>query len=99
MKARHVGLIPEGKQRCYKCEGWGVTHYSADEIGKAVTCSVCDGEGLRDLPPLPPPPVYKTAEDYFQEWLADQGISPDSPDAELAERAWMACLELYDDGL
>lgn len=94
MEARHVGPIPEGKQRCYKCEGRGVTHYSAEEIGKAVACSACGGEGLRDLPPAP---VYKTAKDYFQEWLADQGISPDSSDAELAERAWMACLELYDD--
>lgn len=95
MKTRHEKPIPKGKQPCYQCEGWGVTHYSAEEIGKAVTCSVCDGEGLRDLPPEP---FYKSVEEEFDEWAAEQGISPNSLEAHYAELAWNAAAERYGDG-
>lgn len=97
MKTRHEGPIPKGKQPCYQCEGRGVTHYSAEEIGKPVTCSKCDGEGLVDSPPYVPT-VYKTVEDEFDEWLTTQDISPHSLEAHWAEIAWNAAAERYGDG-
>lgn len=101
MKNRHQGPIPKGKQPCYQCEGWGVTHYSAEEIGKAVTCSVCEGEGLRDLPPES---VYQTVDEEFDEWLSAQachGVCMGGYTFEeeiIARAAWKAAQERYDDG-
>lgn len=95
MKTRHEGPIPEGKQRCHRCEGWGVTHYSADEIGKPVACSDCEGLGITDAPPRP---VYKSVEEEFDEWLTEQGISPNSLEAHYAELAWNEAAERYGDG-
>lgn len=96
MKTRHEGPIPKAKQPCYKCEGWGVTHYSAEEIGKAVTCSVCDGEGLRDLPPEP---VYPTVDEEFNKWLSTHTHDLYTEEEEaLARAAWKAAQERYGDG-
>lgn len=95
MKTRHQGPIPEGKQRCRRCEGWGVTHYSAEEIGKAVACLGCDGLGITDAPPQL---IYKTVEEEFDEWLSSQKVSPLSLEAHWAELAWNAAQELYGDG-
>jgi len=43
-------LIPLGKRRCLNCEGSGFSQYSAEEIGKPVTCTKCKGEGLTNSP-------------------------------------------------
>lgn len=96
MKARHEGPIPEGKQRCRLCEGWGVTHYSADRIGEAVECSECEGLGITDSPPRP---VYKSVEEEFDEWLAahTHDLYTDEEEA-LARAAWIAAQERYGDG-
>lgn len=96
MKTRHVGPIPEGKRHCSNCEGWGVSHYSAEEIGKPVTCSKCEGEGLEESPTYVPP-FCKTVGDEFEEWLAEQEISPSSPEAIWAEKAWNAAADRYID--
>lgn len=97
MKKRHEGPIPEGKQRCPRCEGWGVTHYPAADTSEPVICTECDGEGITSVP-VHELPEYKTIEDEFYEWLATQNISPHSLEAHWAEIAWNAAAERYGDG-
>lgn len=41
-------MIPEGKERCAVCEGWGITSYESD--GSPNACSRCEGAGLTDKP-------------------------------------------------
>lgn len=94
MKTRHEGPVPEGKRACRRCEGWGVTHYSAEEIGKPVVCSACDGEGLEDLPP---PPVYPTVEEEFNAWWGSTPILRENK-RNIAEKAWKAAQERYGNG-
>jgi hypothetical protein len=96
MATRHEGPIPEGKQRCRRCEGWGVTHYSVEEIGKPVGCSDCGGLGITDAPSKP---VYPTADEQFDGWLSDRthGLYTDEEEA-LARAAWKAAQERYGDG-
>ena len=46
-------ILPRGMMWCSKCEGYG---YNRTWYGWAKKCHICDGTGMRPLPPPPPPP-------------------------------------------
>lgn len=52
----------KGRRVCLNCGGSGVSHYSADELGKAVTCSRCAGGGAEQSTPA------DTSREQFEAW-------------------------------
>lgn len=93
MKNRHEGPIPKDKNRCYKCQGWGIEDYSRDGLNTPVCCSVCEGLGLVNAP------VYPTVDEEFDGWLSAHTHDLYTDEEEvLARAAWKAAQERYGDG-
>lgn len=59
-------MIPEDKERCSVCEGWGVTSYESD--GSPNACPRCQGSGLTDKPL----PKVETPETSYADTLRDE---------------------------